>query len=180
MVGLVTPRLLETLDRAALEREGLHTEAERLTVMWAALLSPFTGDALLIALDRLGLHTHNKYPLRPRVIDALREAKPAPLTDADLRRLADVLPLPILLRVRAARFAEAPSAPDLRRADVLGVLDGPLPRLLNGGDLASLGVPPGPQMGALLDAARDAQTRGELHSREDARAWLTHTLNTAD
>lgn len=180
LVGLVTPRLLETLDRAALEREGLHTEAERLTVMWAALLSPFTGDPLLIALDRLGLHTHNKYPLRARVIDALREAKPAPLTDADLRRLADVLPLPILLRVRAARFAEAPSAPDLRRADVLGVLDGPLPRLLNGGDLARLGVPPGPQMGALLDAARDAQTRGELHSREDARAWLTHTLNTAD
>jgi hypothetical protein len=89
------------------------------------------------------------------------------------------LPLPILLRVRAARFAEAPSAPDLLRADTLGVLDGPLPRLLNGGDLARLGVPPGPQMGALLDAARDAQTRGELHSREDARAWLTHTLNTA-
>ncbi|MCK6520799.1 hypothetical protein L6R49_05080 [Myxococcota bacterium] len=178
LVGLVTPTLLQTLDRAAIEREGLHTEAERLTVMWAALLSPFRGDALLIALDRLGLHTHNKYPLRARVIDSLREAKPTPLSDADLRRLADVLPLPILLRVRAARFAEAPSGPDLLRADRLGVLDGPLPRLLSGADLARLGVPPGPRMGELLDAARDAQTRGELRSVEDARTWLTRTVNT--
>ncbi|MBK9647412.1 MAG: hypothetical protein IPO67_20010 [Deltaproteobacteria bacterium] len=134
---------METLDRAALEREGLHTEAERLTVMWAALLSPFTGDPLLIALDRLGLHTHNKYPLRARVIDALREAKPAPLTDADLRRLADVLPLPILLRVRAARFAEAPSAPDLRRADVLGVLDGPCPACSTAATSPVSACPPG-------------------------------------
>jgi tRNA nucleotidyltransferase/poly(A) polymerase len=51
------------------------------------------------------------------------------------------------------------------------------PALLGGGDLMrELGIPPGRQVGQLLEAIREAQAAGELENREQAldfgRAWL--------
>jgi hypothetical protein len=43
------------------------------------------------------------------------------------------------------------------------------PALLNGNDLmAELGLAPGPHIGRLLEAIREAQAAGELHTREAA------------
>ena len=47
-----------------------------------------------------------------------------------------------------------------------------IPPLLNGNDLKELGVPPGPEMGALLAEVRDLQLAEELKSRADALEWV--------
>ncbi len=46
------------------------------------------------------------------------------------------------------------------------------PPLLNGKDLITLGVKPGPDMGALLHRVRDMQLDGELATRDDAINWI--------
>ncbi len=47
------------------------------------------------------------------------------------------------------------------------------PPLLNGRQImAELGLAPGPLVGALLDALREAQAVGEVNTAEEARAWL--------
>lgn len=44
-------------------------------------------------------------------------------------------------------------------------------RLLNGNDLAALGVQPGPTMGTLLQAIEDAQLEGRIQTAEEARIY---------
>ena len=50
------------------------------------------------------------------------------------------------------------------------------PPLLTGDDLISLGVKPGPQLGALLHELRDKQLGEELKTSEEAREWLKMKL----
>jgi poly(A) polymerase len=45
------------------------------------------------------------------------------------------------------------------------------PPLVDGTDLITLGMQPGPALGALLSRIRDKQLQEELNSREDALAW---------
>jgi putative nucleotidyltransferase with HDIG domain len=45
--------------------------------------------------------------------------------------------------------------------------------LLNGHDLIALGVRPGPQMGHILDALREAQAAGEIATREEAEIFVS-------
>lgn len=52
------------------------------------------------------------------------------------------------------------------------------PPLLNGNDLIALGVPRGPDMGALLQELRDKQLADELVTAEEARAWVKSKLTT--
>jgi len=47
----------------------------------------------------------------------------------------------------------------------------PVP-LLNGHDLVALGLSPGPRIGALLAALREAQAAGEITTREEAEAYV--------
>lgn len=52
------------------------------------------------------------------------------------------------------------------------------PLLVNGDDLMSeLSLKPGPQIGRLLEAVREAQAAGEIHSRDEALAYARDTLN---
>ncbi len=56
------------------------------------------------------------------------------------------------------------------------------PRLLDGNELmAELDLKPGPRLGEVLEAIREAQATGKVHSREDAlaftRTWLEHPPN---
>ncbi len=44
------------------------------------------------------------------------------------------------------------------------------PPLLSGDDILALGIPPGPAVGAALEAAREAQMIGEISTREEALA----------
>jgi poly(A) polymerase len=47
-----------------------------------------------------------------------------------------------------------------------------LPPLLTGDDLITLGLKPGPQIGALLHALRDKQLAEELRTADEARDWV--------
>ena len=51
------------------------------------------------------------------------------------------------------------------------------PPLLTGDDLLSLGMKPGPLMGALLSEIREKQLQDELNSREEALAWAKKHLS---
>lgn len=50
------------------------------------------------------------------------------------------------------------------------------PALLNGHDLIAMGLQPGPQMGRILEALREAQAAGEITTREAAEDFVTATL----
>jgi poly(A) polymerase len=54
------------------------------------------------------------------------------------------------------------------------------PALLDGHDLIALGLRPGPQMGRILEALREAQAAGEIATREDAEVFVTATLAGAE
>ena len=136
---------------------------------WTHRLDPGAREALL---DRLGLHAMGGYPVRRRLVGALR-AWPelaVPATDATLRHLADVAELDLAtLLAEAIGGGEAPRA-NRERARDLGVLRRPLPALVGGRDLRRLGVPPGRALGELLAAVRSAQLDGRVRDREQALA----------
>jgi len=46
------------------------------------------------------------------------------------------------------------------------------PRLLSGHDLIQMGYTPGPLFGRILEAVREEQLEGRLHTREEAREWV--------
>lgn len=54
------------------------------------------------------------------------------------------------------------------------------PPLLNGHDLQSLGMPPGPALGALLAEIRERQLQDELKSPDEARAWAQTRLRAGN
>ena len=52
-----------------------------------------------------------------------------------------------------------------------------MPRLITGHDLMSeFGLRPGPEIGAFLEQAREAQAAGEIRTREDTLAWVRDRL----
>ena len=53
-----------------------------------------------------------------------------------------------------------------------------LPPLVTGRDLMDQGVAPGPEMGRLLSRIRDLQLQEELHTSEQALAWLRKELGS--
>lgn len=55
----------------------------------------------------------------------------------------------------------------------------PVP-LLRGDDLLAMGVPPGPQVGRLLEAVREAQAAGEVTTREEALALIRRLLDEGE
>lgn len=121
------------------------------------------------SLDRLKIFRQGGYDLRRQVVFLVRAAATPELGDAELRAAADEGDLRLL--------ATLADRPDWRaRAVQLGVLDGPLPELLQGRDLVALGVPSGPGLGRLLAELRAAQLRGEVADPEAARRWMTTRL----
>ena len=50
------------------------------------------------------------------------------------------------------------------------------PALLNGHDLIALGLRPGPQMGRILEALREAQAAGEITTREEAESFVAESF----
>ena len=62
-------------------------------------------------------------------------------------------------------------------AGKLAILDAPPPPLLQGRDLMSLGMKPGPEMGDLLKAAYEAQLDGILLNSDDAINWAKSKIS---
>ena len=49
-----------------------------------------------------------------------------------------------------------------------------------GQDLIDLGMTPGPEMGAMLEALNDARREGEVSDREAAQEWVRQRLEQND
>ena len=106
-----------------------------------------------------------------------------PVADGVIRRLALRVPILALCRLARADFqgrtapgADGPCEPAqwlAARAAALGVLEQPPKPLLQGRDAQALGVKPGPAMGALLQAAFEAQLDGEFADLPGAVAWAS-------
>lgn len=156
----------EALDRLAAAE--ITPSERRFSVMLAATLEPADVEPFM---DGLRLHKWRGYPLRTQV-QALTWAKvrlPAAPTDGELLRVSETADMGLV-----ALLLNEPKV--ATQAALLGVLNGPLPPLLLGRDLAALGVAPGPAMGTLLHALRDAQLAGQVSSVEDAHRWAAARL----
>ena len=104
-----------------------------------------------------------------------------PVSDGTIRRLALRVPILPLCRLALADFRGCATAEALGpcamvdwllgRAADLGVLDQPPQPILQGRDLQTMGVKPGPAMGALLKNAFAAQLDGEFSDLPGAIAW---------
>lgn len=110
-----------------------------------------------------------------------------PVTDGVIRRLARRVPILPLCRLALADF-RGRAADDalgpcpsvewlLERAASLGVLENPPRPLLQGRDVQTLGVKPGPTMGELLKDAFEAQLDGEFADLPSAISWAQRRLN---
>src|SRR3954470_15210883 len=53
------------------------------------------------------------------------------------------------------------------------------PPLVNGGDLISLGLTPGPKFGEILEAVETRQLEGTLRDRDEAIAWVKSEYGAA-
>lgn len=111
-----------------------------------------------------------------------------PVADGVIRRLALRVPILPLCRLAEADF-RGRTAPDaqgpclaadwLRQcAARLGILEQAPKPLLQGRDVQSLGVKPGPAMGALLKSAFEAQLDGEFDDLPGAIAWAQTQIKT--
>lgn len=159
----------EVVDRAAAMEVS---SPERDALMYAALLHRCPTPETV--LDRLHVHTRAKYPLRRMVLAALAVERPDDSTA--LRRLADVVPVSLPIRLW---WAIDPSWwPDaLDEAEHAGVRHGPLPALLGGRELQGLGLSPGPAIGTHLRALREAQTAAQVSTLAEALAFIRDRMN---
>ncbi len=161
-------------QRCALLEPHLHLFSDRghrELLLWGTWMLTQPEPAETVA--RLGLHRIGGAPLK-RWLPALQHAQ-GPLSDTDLRRLADTLPVLLPLVLHHALRCEDP-APSLLRAASLGVAQGPLPTLLGGAELAAMGVQPGPTMGAILRAVRESQWAGQVSSPAQAQAFASEWI----
>lgn len=159
------------LDRlAAGPRDRQEPEGRRLAVMLGAWLHRGTSATVEATLDRLWLHKWKGYPLRERVTQVVRTWSRDPADDVALRRLATETELRATLLVRGAVTGDPGVEPRLARAEALGIAEQPPEPILRGRLLEkSLGVPPGPAMGALLKHVYELQLDGHVTDLDGAR-----------
>jgi tRNA nucleotidyltransferase (CCA-adding enzyme) len=163
--GVVERRLGATLAPGALETLGPD--------------APLALALLALAGDGMGVDGWaQRLVLAPAVGDAIRQAA---------RNAPDILARLARARGPSAAFAVLQGAPEVTLAWARSLArDGRarryldaflrrwrrLPPLATGDDLATLGVPPGPGMGALLRELRAAQAAGRVRNRAGALRWL--------
>lgn len=167
------------VDAVAAHRDALEPEGRRWALMLAAWLHRADDSAIQATLDRMWMHRLMGYPVRDRVAAAVAHWPDPHATEADLRRMSTVAePQLALLIAHGAGAPDALSA--LARAEALGVQAEPPAPLLKGRDLRALGVPPGPEMGRLLDAVYARQLEGDVCTLEEARGAARHLLEAPD
>jgi tRNA nucleotidyltransferase (CCA-adding enzyme) len=137
----------------------------RLALLLAAACAAGTEEDAGTVLDRLWIHRVDGYRVREQVLFLVRSLRVDVASDEACLRLADEGDLELLAWLRGDTALRA-------RAERLGVLREPLPRLLLGRDLGPLGVVPGPRMGELLAQVRAEQLAGRLVTRDEALDWL--------
>ena len=136
--------------------------------MFAALLGHADPEPVL---ERLGVVTQSGWRLREQVEAMVRLAPTlaGPVPNSTLVRLAEVVEVDLACLVASAIHGGTAEV-NRGRASLLGVSHERLPTLLSGRDLAAIGVPSGPKMGALMDKVREAQLAGDVDDRDGAIA----------
>jgi tRNA nucleotidyltransferase (CCA-adding enzyme) len=137
--------------------------------MLTGWLATQATSAVTDTLDRLWLHQWKGYPLRDTVLAATAHWSDPCASDADLRWLASRCEAGIALAVREAIRHDTGDAQ--ARAAALGCHERPPTPLLQGRDLAGLGISPGPAMGGILRAVYAAQLDGTVASAAEARDY---------
>jgi tRNA nucleotidyltransferase (CCA-adding enzyme) len=147
-------------------------------------------------LDRWNVHTLQGYDVRGQVLQLVAQhLKPGQLhderervSDGAIRRLARKCEPDLLYRVaradclgrRPGRFEPVAMEWFRERVRALDVaVRAPAP-LLRGRDLLALGLPPGPQLGRVLQAVYERQLDGAVRSLDEARAEALRILGTPD
>lgn len=196
-IGLAIARQLDIFSRlmpglAAVNDDDLGTALDRAAVLRGDAASPV---ALMLSvllhrcpaaaesiLDTLKVFTLDGYPVRARVLHAVQHwsALHAPISDAALRWLAEDGEVALIAQVALASGGGEVSQKALDRARFIGIHRRPIPALLKGRDLKSLGIPPGPHMGTILHNVRVAQLNGDIHDRTGGlalvqRLWSSQT-----
>ena len=155
------------LDRLA-QALGPVADAERMILMLAGWLADGTEGAVVACLDVLGLFRMGRWDVRSLVVALVANWR-APLdSDTALRRLATHTRISWVLALRRALEPDQDWSRVQSRAAALGVLEEPLAPLLQGRDLAGLGIAPGPHMGVILREVYDAQLEGRIHEKAAA------------
>ena len=170
------PDLDEALQRCLPARDALEASGPAWTLLLVVWLSQTPLAAAETTLDRLCMHTVARYPVRRQVLAQLAHLQDPTDTDADLRHLSVHVELRIALAARAALHPSQDVGPARERATTLGILTEKPAPLLQGRDLAALGMRPGRAMGALLQEAYRAQLDGLLTQREQAMEWAQERL----
>jgi len=172
------------VDRAARLRDARYAgdEPRAEALLLATLLHGLTGPDLESSLDRLAVFRQGGFPLRVATVALVTEApRLAPDAGDGALRLASRRARPagalhLWLSAAEAILGDAAFAALLARAETLGVHEAPPPPLVRGRDLRARGMPAGPAMGRLLEAAR----RHQLETGEtDPDVLLDWTLALA-
>jgi tRNA nucleotidyltransferase (CCA-adding enzyme) len=168
--------VITALNRAAIQRTKVSGLGRKLVLMLAVALHRADEAQATATLDRLNVHRSHNTPVRARVLEMLEHwaTLSAAADDTTLRKLAEKTEVMLLAEVASAITDTDAPAKNLNRASQLGVATTPLPTLVHGRDLSTLGVEPGPEMGKLLRRVREAQLRGEFSDKASALHWLAH------
>lgn len=158
------------LDRAGALRDVAGQAPRPLALMLSVLLGGLGEDGAVSVLDRLGIVKQDRFPVRDQVRVAVASAPSLArrALDPALRRLADRAEVALCCHAASALHPDRHAVDNLLQAAMLGVADAPLPPLIHGRDLASLGVPRGPVFGALLAAVRESQLDGTVSDEDGA------------
>jgi hypothetical protein len=183
-------KLCATLDRAAIEKEGLR-HAQQVTLMLAALGIFLGWRGVDKLLDDLNMRTLDGYDTRRAARQLVGERKrvsdwyrrQATLHDREFRYLsARLLPgLPrLLVKLTRARGDESAAAWFNERMEALGIADAPPAPLIMGRDLLAMGTKPGPHIGKILNEIYMAQLRGDIATAEQAQSRAREMLKDDD
>ncbi len=159
-------RTLDALARQS--RAGAADEGSAWALMLAGWFAGQPEATAVATLDRLWIHTLGGVPVRDRVLGVLDALDAAVGTDVDLRWASTRAHLWTLLHVQQAHTREDRTHA-LTRGRALGILDDKPRPLLQGRDLQSLGMAPGPRMGELLRDVYAMQLDGKITTPDEAR-----------
>jgi tRNA nucleotidyltransferase (CCA-adding enzyme) len=142
-------------------------------------------------LDRLNIHTIDGYDVRTQILGIVAhhlkpgmfKQSPTPVSDGAFRRLAQKVDLELLARLAKADCLGRTGGFDcsamdwfLERARELGVQHAPPEPLVKGRHLLTLGLTPGPRVGAVLKEIYERQLDGSIATVEDGVALAKEIL----
>ncbi len=184
-------------DHLAHLETALASPRAREMLGFAVLLHDVGKPPTRTVTDRIRFNGHDKTGSEMAEAILIRLKRPRAVIDSvmDLiKRHMHFAALPKMRKAKLRRFLQEPHFPlhlELHRLDCASshrMMDtyafavqalveearepAPVDALLTGKDLIAMGFPPGPRMGEMLQAVRDAQLEGEITSAEEARQFV--------